>query len=61
MRKFRRAAAALFLCVIAPPAFAWGVEGHHVTALIALHYLRPDVAKKVSDLLATDTDTDIPQ
>jgi len=60
MRSFRRTVAALLLCVIGPPAFAWGVEGHHVTALIALHYLHPDVAKKVSDLLAADTDTDIP-
>ena len=39
------------------PAFAWGVEGHEIIALIAERYLDPAVRAKVAALLAADTDT----
>jgi hypothetical protein len=38
-------------------AIAWGDEGHKVIALIAEHYLDPDVRAKVATLLSADTDT----
>jgi hypothetical protein len=38
------------------PAQAWGDEGHEVVALVAQAYLEPAVRKKVSALLAADTD-----
>jgi hypothetical protein len=48
---------ALTLCLIVPQsAFAWGDDGHKVVALIADHYLTPDVRNTVEALLAQDTD-----
>jgi hypothetical protein len=48
---------ALTLCMMVPQhAFAWGDDGHKVVALIAEHYLTPDVRNTVSALLAQDTD-----
>jgi hypothetical protein len=38
-------------------ARAWGDEGHEVVALIAQSFLEPDVRKRVSALLAADTDS----
>jgi len=38
-------------------AFAWGDEGHEVVALVAQSFLEPDVRKRVSALLAADTDS----
>jgi hypothetical protein len=37
-------------------AVAWGDEGHQVVALVAQSFLDPDVRKKVTALLAADTD-----
>ena len=37
-------------------AFAWGDDGHKVVALIAEHYLAPDVRNTVAALLAQDAD-----
>jgi hypothetical protein len=42
------------LCGIPSRAFAWGDEGHEVVALIADHYLEPDVRRRVLALLAGD-------
>jgi hypothetical protein len=39
------------------PALAWGDEGHEVIALIAQTHLDPTALKKVSALLAADTDS----
>jgi hypothetical protein len=39
------------------PAFAWGDDGHEVVALVAQSFLTPDVRKRVTALLAADTDT----
>jgi hypothetical protein len=51
--------AAILACVglRAPSALAWGEEGHRVIALIADHYLTPEVKQKVDAMLAADTDT----
>src|SRR5215469_6455057 len=55
----RAAAAALFSIIVAgspAPALAWGDEGHEIVALIAQSFLDPPVRKKVTALLAADTD-----
>jgi len=61
MRTSARALAAIaltFALHIVPsgPARAWGDEGHEVVALVAQAYLEPAVHRKVSALLAADTD-----
>jgi len=38
-------------------ALAWGDEGHEVIALVAQSFLEPDVRKRVTALLAADTDS----
>ena len=38
-------------------ALAWGDEGHEVVALVAQSFLEPEVRKRVSALLAADTDS----
>jgi hypothetical protein len=49
--------AALALCMIIPQhALAWGDDGHKVVALIADHYLTPEVRNTVGALLAQDSD-----
>jgi len=56
----RAAAAALFSIIVAgspAPALAWGDEGHEIVALIAQSFLDPPVRKKVTALLAADTDS----
>ncbi len=47
---------AAFLLVVSPagPALAWGDEGHEITALIAAHYMQPEVRAKVDAMLAAD-------
>src|SRR5262249_10321431 len=37
-------------------AFAWGDDGHEVVALIAQSFLNPDVRRRVTGLLSSDTD-----
>jgi hypothetical protein len=49
--------AALAVSMLIPQyAHAWGDEGHKVVALIAEHYLTPDVRDTVNALLAQDAD-----
>jgi hypothetical protein len=49
--------AALIISLWVPhQAFAWGDDGHKVVALIAEHYLTPEVRNTVAALLAQDTD-----
>src|SRR4051794_27668189 len=55
----RATVAALALAVSASPscpARAWGDEGHAIVALVAQSFLDPPVRRKVSALLAADTD-----
>jgi hypothetical protein len=50
-------ALALSITIVQPsPAVAWGDEGHEVVALVAQSFLDPDVRKRVTALLAADTD-----
>lgn len=42
------------LCACPQGARAWGSEGHAIVALIAEHYLQPQVRAKVDKLLASD-------
>jgi len=49
------AAFAVSLACGAPPANAWGEEGHEVVALIAERFLEPAVDAKVRAILAEDT------
>ena len=52
-----RAIVVAFTLLLCPQfAFAWGDDGHKVVALIAEHYLTPDVRNTVNALLAQDTD-----
>ena len=60
MRRIHQAAAALFSIIVTAspePALAWGDEGHEIVALIAQSFLDPPVRKKVSAVLAADTDS----
>jgi hypothetical protein len=52
----RSIAVALTIFLIPQFAFAWGDDGHKVVALIADHYLTPDVRNTVNALLAQDAD-----
>jgi hypothetical protein len=50
------AAAAALIALLAPAAsLAWGDQGHMVVALVANHYLKPEVRQKVTNPLAGDT------
>lgn len=44
----------LLLPAAAPSAWAWGREGHRLTALVAEQYLTPETKAQVAELLATD-------
>jgi hypothetical protein len=52
----RAIAVALTLLLFPQFAFAWDEDGHKIIALIAEHYLTPDVRHTVDALLAQDTD-----
>ena len=45
---------ALLSSIPAAPALAWGDEGHEVVALVARHYMRPEVTARVDAMLAAD-------
>src|SRR5580698_10292890 len=47
--------AVLALLLAAQVAWAWGREGHRLTALVAEQYLTPEVKAQVAELLATDS------
>ena len=47
------ASTAVLSCPSAP-ALAWGDEGHEVVALVARHYMRPEVLARVDAMLAAD-------
>ncbi len=53
------ATAALLFCVAAPRSWAWGREGHRLTALVADNYLTPETRAAVKDLLGKDTIADV--
>jgi hypothetical protein len=47
--------ALILFATISTPAGAWGSAGHQVVALVADHYLKPEVRQKIATILATDT------
>jgi len=59
-RPVRALTVIVLMLMLAPtfsrPAIAWGDEGHEIIALIAQAHLDPPVRRKVSALLAADTD-----
>jgi hypothetical protein len=53
------AAGALLLCVAVPQSWAWGREGHRLTALVAEQYLTPETKEQIAKLLGKETFVDI--
>jgi hypothetical protein len=51
--------AMVLLGVGAPQSWAWGREGHRLTALVAEHYLTPEARAEVAELLHNQTMADI--
>lgn len=52
-------AAALLCCIATPRSWAWGREGHRLTALVAENYLTPDTRAAVQELLGKDSMADV--
>jgi hypothetical protein len=48
-------AAALLLCIATPQGWAWGREGHRLTALVAEQYLTPETKAQIVELLGRET------
>ncbi len=46
---------ALLLCVATPRSWAWGREGHRLTALVAEAYLTPEAKAEIYELLRADS------
>jgi hypothetical protein len=58
--KFARSLiAALLFCIATPRSWAWGHEGHRLTALVADNYLTPETRAAVKDLLGKDSIADV--
>lgn len=53
------ACAAILLCMGAQFGWAWGREGHRLTALVAEHYLTPEAKAQIASLLGSETLADI--
>jgi hypothetical protein len=59
-RTVRAAAVGLMLLsLITPRSWAWGHEGHRLTALVAETYLTPEAKAQVADLLHKETLADV--
>jgi hypothetical protein len=52
-------AAALLFCLATPRTWAWGREGHRLTALVADNYLTPETRGAIRDLLGKDSIADV--
>jgi hypothetical protein len=48
-------ALALLLCMATPRSWAWGREGHRLTALVAEQYLTPEAKAQIEQLLRADS------
>lgn len=46
---------ALLLCTATPRCWAWGREGHRLTALVAEQYLTPEAKAQIAQLLRADS------
>jgi nuclease S1 len=56
---FGMVASALLLCFLTPRCWAWGHEGHRLTALVAEQYLTPETKAQIVELLHRETLADI--
>ena len=55
-RWMRFALASVFLlCAMTPRSWAWGREGHRLTALVAEQYLTPEAKAQIEELLRADS------
>ena len=61
MRSILRAAVvgAFLFCVAVGPSWAWGREGHRLTALVAEQYLTPETKTQIVKLLGKETLDDV--
>ena len=51
-----RSVAFLAVILAVPPgAFAWGREGHEIIVIVAEHYMRPETAARMRELLAPES------
>jgi hypothetical protein len=50
---------ALLACGLVPQSWAWGREGHRLTALVAEHYLTPETRAAIAQLLGKQTLADV--
>jgi hypothetical protein len=59
--KWMRAAGvgALMLCMGTQQSWAWGHEGHRLTALVAEQYLTPETRAQIAELLKKETIVDV--
>jgi hypothetical protein len=59
-RRFRSAiTAVLLLAASTPRTWAWGREGHRLTALVAEHYLTPATQHQIAELLHSEPLADV--
>jgi hypothetical protein len=49
------AASVLLFCLTTPQSWAWGHEGHRLTALVAEQYLSPEAKAQIAELLQSDS------
>jgi hypothetical protein len=49
------AAGVLLLCIATQQSWAWGHEGHRLTALVAEQYLTPEAKAQIAELLQADS------
>lgn len=52
--KHKLGVTALLFCLTAPQSWAWGREGHRLTALVAENYLSPQTKAQIAELLQAD-------
>ncbi len=55
----RAVVGALLICLATPHCWAWGHEGHRLTALVAEQYLTPETKAQIVELLHRETLADI--
>jgi hypothetical protein len=54
-----RVTSAALLLLVTQQSWAWGREGHRLTALVAMHYLTPAAQAQIKDLLGSETLADV--
>jgi hypothetical protein len=49
----------VFILAIPQGAFAWGREGHQIIVILAGHYMRPETATRMRELLAPESPEEV--